>query len=152
MCLKNGNTKEGIETYPAISTSLLFIAAVLGGVCLKGHWRSRRDQALLEGAMQTIFPWQREGELVWPEKLGLFLLFFFFFFYPRIEVLNGVCFLVNTFVPLAWGGGSLLLGSGPKLKREERGKSAIISATTLPKFPFFTAGIGKGNQISKCSG
>lgn len=37
VCLKNVNTKEGIETYPAISTSLLFIAIVLRGVCLKGH-------------------------------------------------------------------------------------------------------------------
>lgn len=40
VCLKNANTKEGTEMYPAISTSLLFIAIVLRGVCLKGHQRS----------------------------------------------------------------------------------------------------------------
>lgn len=40
VCLKNANTKEGIETYPAISTSALFIAIVLRGVCLKGHQQS----------------------------------------------------------------------------------------------------------------
>lgn len=105
-------------------------------------WRSHANNIPLAKGRRTGLAW----------KIGAVLAFFFFFFYPRIKVLNGVCFLVNTFVPLAWGGGSLLLGSGPKLKREERGKSAIISATTLPKFPFFTVGIGKGNQISKCSG
>lgn len=127
VCLKNGNTKEGIETYPAISTWLLFIAAVLGGVCLKGHGGAK--PSLEEACKQySIFPWQREGELVWPEKSWLFLPFFFFlnyFFSPplfsRIEVLNCVCFLVNTFVALAWGGGSLVLGSGPKLKEKKGG-------------------------------
>lgn len=91
--------------------------------------------------MQTILAWQKKAILIRLKTVAFLVVFYFFILFPplpvfvRMEVLNCICFLVNTFVLLARGGGWLGLGSGPGMKRGETGKSVNISAIALPNFP-----------------
>ena len=86
-CLENANTKEGIETHPAISTSVLFIAGVLGGVCLKGHWRGMEGPSSASRRHANNIKLAKERHPNPARKLWLFLGFFcFFFFFPPPRV------------------------------------------------------------------
>lgn len=103
-----------------------------------------KDLALLRGGMQTILTWQKKGGLIWPQNCGCSC---FLSMSVRIEVLNCICFLINTFILLAWGGGLLALGSGPGMKREETGKLANISAAALPNFPALEQALAKESNF-----